>query len=417
MSKRSRLLKFFLIMICIAVPLASCSKEPEEGTISDVEIADSNDDSTYVENGFVKADSPYDYEYKTFELKKAKMAFDVPASWSVNFRNARCIEIKTPDEDPFLPAATINLLVNYGYNTETNEFSEYTLNDKAYNFSQLFKDELAGLTFYVHGRPCHLRQYYTEDAIYNGLDIVNEEHKSDAATLVVNSVVMVDHANNYYPKEYGQVETYFKWGSDPCLLTTVARTEVLDSARKMLEYMVSTMKSIPYENESYKNVSYEDFSLQVPVSFAQVGDGNIFLSSLTENNATSGMSVDVYKIQGSKASDITEDVLNENVGFKMVDGAFNSYGQDLVCSPSFYKNEEEDGSDYTGMISVTPSAKASPVDYAGKEIGTASYYQADFYVTEKNDDVFIIMVAYQSCQEELAKEAGRTAVSSFVVKK
>ena len=407
---------YILLLACVVamscLSLGGCSKKPEGGQISDVDIVQPEDGEAAP--GFIKADSPYEnYTYKTFTLKKARMSFDVPENWTVEFRNSRCVTMITPEVDGFVPGMTFNLLINYGIDTSDNELSGSILNNQAYMFSDYFKQELEGLPFYIQGNYRHLRNYVAEDVLDNGLDIVDEDHKSDAATLVVNSVTLMDKANNYY-SNFGMVETYFKWRGDPCLLVAVTPYGSNNDVRKMSEYIVS---SITYADESiggYKDVSFEDFSTKVPNSLSPAAAGNVFWSSPDDNELLSGMSVSVYKVDGAEGADMTAENIAEVFGPKIAAGAFADYPDPVEIGTFAHEGEDKDGPDFTGTVNILP-VNRSALDYAGRAFGGAAYYTADYYVRNEGGTNYIITVLYQSPQKDLARAIGQTAVKNFKI--
>lgn len=396
--------------------LPSCSKEPEDGTIADVVIDQPvpDDDADTI---FTKTDSPYDYEYTTFTIKKAHMRFDVPASWDVRVDNARHIVMQTPVDDLYLPDATINILCNYGENVDENEFSQYTLNDHAYNFSAYFQDELAGLITRTDGITRHLRKYEAEDEIYNGLEFVDKAHAQDAATLVANNVVLVDETYRYYPGEYGMVTTFIKWDHSPFCFNAIVKQEDLEHARAMIEHIVSSVSYEKSDPEGYKEVKYKrEFSTWVPNSFEPVtGAEHTFRSYLGENRETAGMAIGVFSINDVTRETINADVISKNFGQTIAGIAFSGYSGLSSYGVQVQPSSEEDGPDFSGPLFVDCTTYSDPVEIAGSSLGPYAYYYADYYVVEKDDQDFLIAVIYQDCQKVIARAAGKTAVRKLSV--
>lgn len=318
-----RVFSAILILLIMCSTMISCGKDAEEGEIEDVELAEPSYDSEDV-GGFIKAESPYDYEYTSFAIKKAHMRFDVPKTWTVQFINARYVTIQTPKNDAFLPDTTISILCGYGEDIAENEMTQYTLNDRAYKFSDFFSFELEGLTTYTGGIPRHLRSYTTEDQIRNGLSIVDEEHKSDAATLIADNVVLVDNTNKYYIDQYGMTATYVKWDNSPFCFTAIASKETLENAVQMIEYMVSSISYEKSKPDGYKEMSYEDITTRVPSSFVPISNAeNIYISPLSVNSETAGMSVGVFSLDKKNWDTLTADNIASKYGETIASLAFS----------------------------------------------------------------------------------------------
>ena len=405
------------ITVLFACMLPSCSREPEEGTISDV-IIDQPVPDADADTIFTKADSPYDYEYTTFTIKKAHMRFDVPKTWNVTVDNSRHIILQTPAGDGYLPDTTISILCNYGENVDENEMSQYTLNNHAFNFSDFFKDELSGLVTRTGGISRHLRKYEVEDNIYNGLEFVDSEHAEDAATLTVDDVVLVDNTNKYYIHECGMVTTYVKWDHSPFCFNSVVKQAYLENARSMIEYIVSSIVYESSDHEGYKEVEYKkEFTTCVPNSFMPLnGAENVFTSSLKENRETSGMTIGVFTLDGFSKNDVSAENINDYYSqtiSKLVFGGYSDIAQFGVTVEPCY---EEGGPDFTGRIFVDCTGYTENVQIAGGVFGQCAYYLCDYYIVEKGDQTFLIAAIYQDCQKEIGRAAGKTAVRKLRVK-
>lgn len=409
MTKRLKIISLIMAVFMTGSCLVSCTGQPEEGTIEDVEIAPPAEEE--LEEGiFTRAESPYDYEYKTFYVRRGRMAFEVPAQWDARAVNSRYVRLETPAEDPFLPGATINILCGYGEDVSENEMSEYTLNNHAYTFSKFFEDELPGLSYTIDGRLCRLRRYVPEDSIDNGLAFVDSEHAEDAATLTSNNVVLVDKASNYYTG-CSFVATYVKWDDAPFCFSTATYRNARGNAKTMLEYMASSIRYIKDDPLNYGTVSYEDFSTSVPAEFSPVaGAENIFSSSLEENRLTAGMTVGVFKVDEKET--LTADNIAAYYGQTIGSLVFEGYGV-----PAAYTAQAEvsdDGPDFTGRITV--NAKGEDTTLAsGSVFGLYSEFKTDYYVKEKGDAAYLIAVIYQERQKDIAREIGLNAVRKFKV--
>ena len=404
-----KLLCTILALLLICGLMGSCGQRAEEGEIEDVEIAEPSYD-TEAAGKFIKAESPHDYEYTSFAIKKAHMRFDVPKTWVVTFVNARYVTIQTPKNDAFLPDTTISILCGYGEDIAENEMTQYTLNDRAYKFSDFFSFELAGLTTYTDGIPRHLRSYTAEDEIRNGLSIVDEEHKSDAATLIADNVVLVDKTNKHYIDQYGMTATYVSWDGSPFCFTAIAAKENLENATQMIEYMVS---SIAYEKSKavgYKEISYEDFATCVPSTFARVSNAeNIYISPLTENTETAGMAVGVFTMDKKNWDTLEADTIATKYSETIASLCFSPYKINALYGIQVNETNNMEGPDFSGSVILDCTNYKDPTEIAGSVFGTYGYYQADYYVTNLDDRPYLITVIYQDCQKDLAKAFGITA--------
>ena len=416
MKHCKKILLLILVVLLAAAMLPSCSKDAEEGSIEDVDIEQPEEEEA--ESIFTKIDSPYDYEYTTLSIKKAHMKMDVPASWKTTFVNSRYIVMQTPAEDEFLPDTTISILCGYGENVDADEASEYTMNDHAYMFSEFFQEELAGLPTCTGGKVRHLRKYFAEDEINNGLEFVDPDHEADVATLVTDEVTVVDKSMNYYTNECAMTTTYVKWDHTPFCFNCISKQAHRKNARSIMEYMVS---SIVYEKpsaEGYKDVSYEDdFSTSVPMSFEPVsGAENVYVSSLYENTETAGMSVGVFVLDGFTKDEVTAEntasVYSENIAAR----AFGGYQMNASYITSADVCDEKDGPDFTGTVIVDCTNYSEPTEVAGSVFGPMSYYLADYYVTESDGKAYLVSVIYQKCQKNLARAIGKNAVRKLKVK-
>ena len=403
-----------IIALCCGL-MGSCSKEPEEGTIDDVVIEQPEPDKD-TDSIFTKTDSPYDYDYSSFVIRKAHMRFDIPKSWNADFINARYVVIQTPADDRFLPDTTISILCNYGEDVDENEMSQYTLNNHAYNFSEFFKNELEGLPTYTGGMNRHLRMYVAEDEIRNGLDFVDKSHAEDAATLVADKVVLVDNTNKYYTNQYGMVSSYVKWDHSPICFNAIVDRDKIENAVNMIEHIVS---SITYERsdfEGYKEVGYKDFITYVPNSFMPVdGAENVFVSSLKENKESAGISIGVFTVDSDSKDSVTASNIADYYGQTIASLSFGIYSSGAAFGMQTVESEDEDGPDFTGTLGVDCSGYSEATEIAGSVFGPYAYYLCDYYVTEKNDKIFLISVIYQECQKELARAAGKTALRKLRV--
>lgn len=396
--------------------LPSCSKEPEEGTIEDV-VIDQAEPEEDVDSIFTKIESPYDYEYTTFTLKKAHMRFDVPKTWTVTVNNSRYVTIQTPKNDGYIPDTTISILCNYGEDVEENEMSEYTLNNHAYAFSAFFQNELEGLPTYTGGLQRHLRRYETEDQIRNGLEFVDKDHVTDAATLIVDDVVLMDKTGDYYSHECGMVSTYVKWDHSPFCFTSIADLEHMDNARNMLEYMVSSISYAKSDPVGYKTVDYKkEFTTAVPNTFVPVeGAENVFRSPIFDNTETAGMSVGVYLLGSLEENPFEVDDINEYYGQTVASTAFSGYSSRTAFGIQAEECDEEDGPDYTGSVVVDCTNYTEATEIAGSPFGIYANYMCDYYLVDKDGTSFLVAVMYQDCQKNLARAAGKTAVRKLKV--
>ena len=398
-----------LILLLICGLMGSCGQRAEDGEIEDVEIAEPSYD-TEAADKFIKAESPHDYEYTSFAIKKAHMRFDVPTTWTVSFVNARYVTIQTPKNDTFLPDTTISILCGYGEDIAENEMTQYTLNDRAYKFSDFFSFELAGLTTYTDGIPRHLRSYTAEDEIRNGLAIVDEDHKSDAATLIANDVVLVDKTNKYYIDQYGMTSTYVSCDGSPFCFTAIAAKENLEHATQMIEYMISSIAYEKSKPDGYKEISYEDFATCVPSTFSPItGAENIYISPLNENTETAGMAVGVFTMDKKNWDTLDEINLASKYGEKIVSLCFSPYKIDARYGVQVNATNTMEGPDFSGPVTLDCTNHKDPTEIAGSVFGTYGYYQADYYVTNLEDRPYLITVFYQDCQKDLAKAFGATA--------
>lgn len=433
MFKKCISIAISIVLLCCFLP--SCGKEPEEGTIEDVVIDQPVPDEDS-DNIFTKADSPYDYEYTTFSFKKAHMRIDVPRRWNVTYVNHRYIMIQTPSDDGFVPNTTISILCNYGENVEENDLSEYTLNNHAFAFSQYFKKELAGLPTYTGGIKRHLRKYEAEDDIYNGLEFVDKDHAEYAATLTVDSVVLVDKSNNYYSDECGMVTTYVKWDHSPFCFNAIVDKSYMDNARAIIEYIASSISYDESRAEGYKSVEYKrNFSTSVPNSCVPVnGAENVYISSFYDNKETAGMAVGVFTLEGVNANDKIDDGLdsskagtamkkedveaediNKDYGPQIADLSFATYGTDADYNVFVEECKEDGGPDFSGTL-LADCSYDDATAIAGSVFGGCGYYLMDCYVVEKDNQCFLISVIYQECQKNIARAAGKTAVRKLRTK-
>ena len=427
-----------IIMMMSAALLCACSSEPEDGSISDIEIdnpeegeetgghAEEND------NGFTEQDSPHDYEYMYETVRKAHLRFKVPKAWTVNEINSRHIMLQTRENDVYLPDTTIHLLCGYGDDVRTNEMSGYSGNDRAMNFSTFFKNELEGLRYKASGRLCHLRRYEIEDEIDNAPEFADEDHASDAATLITDTVVMVDKAGNYYPNEYGMVNTYFRWQDEPYCFSAVVPETRTENARLMLEFIVSGIEYSDQKSEGYTDFSYSDFSLKVPASFQTVsGAENIAYCPLSENSELAGISVGVFRLDSVEKM-IEDSVYDEKplaggsdpdkrmaekIVPKMTELALLPYNCGQICYTRLTPVEEENGPAYTGEVFVDCMAYKDPSEVAGTVFGDYTTFKSVYYRIEKNDYEYYIAVMYQPSQQKEADEIAQMAVKSISIRK
>ena len=420
--------KILSVLLCLVLCLSvfsACSNGPEEGTIEDVEIekAPPGEEASGM---FTKLASPYDYDYKTFAWKKAHIAMDIPSTWDVVFVNSRYIQIQVPESDTFIPGASMAFLANYGDYVNDDAMSEYTLNDHAYMFSSLFKNELEGIPYFIGNRKCHLRSYTSEDEIRNGLDFVSKEHAKDAATLTASRVFLVDKTGKYFT-DHGMVTTYFKWDQTPFCFSAIAPEDELVSVREMLEYIVSSIcycKSIP---AGYEEVSYEDFKTKVPASFKPAEEAeNIFVSDPLENTETAGMSVGVFRLEqpvddpvsGIKAEPLGEfsmTDITENYGQTIAEFTFGPYAKNPIYD--FYSDDAEESKEkITCNLGVNCTGYEYATEIAGSPFGQYANYKGDFYPVEKNGTRYLVVVFYQGTQKDVATAAGKTAVRNLQVR-
>lgn len=415
--KRTRLKKFILLVMMVALVTASfsgCKKEPEAGTIDDVDLSVPKEEESE-KNVFTKYMSPYDgYEYDKVKFRVANMQFDVPVTWGVNEVNSRYISILTPDDDPLLPGVTINVLASYGSDVDTDEYSGETNNDNSRYFSNLFKEEIPGLTFTVDGKRAHLRHYVAEDAIHNGLDFAGGEGSYDATTLESENITMVDSGSNYYSGQYTMVATYVKWDHSPYCFVAVVPKAYIKIGRQMLEYMASSITYLPYPSEGCRKVSYDEVSMEVPNSFLPEENAeNFYTSDLWDNSSTAGMMTCVLRADGYTAKDITADVIRDSLCPKIGDIAYGKYGYRLYDSYDVTKDESESLADYTGIMILTPNCSAE--DAAGGVFGVTDTYNADYFIEEVGDYVYIISFTYHPRQAELAKKVEERVIGTFKV--
>lgn len=411
---RSAIIAAILSLFIILMP--SCSKGPEEGAIEELDLQGSEATEQNEESIFTRIDSPFDYEYMAFPVRKAGMQLDIPSEWTTDVISSRFISIRTPDNDGYLPGSTLAILFNYGEDVDSSNNSLTELASHAYTFSDFFKNELAGIPCYADGKRCHLRNYVAEDEIINGLEFVDDEHMEDAAILVSNKVVLVDKANNYYVDRFSMVCGYIKWEHSPVCISAIVPGEYLDNAKQVMRYLISSIRSCSSYSEGFRTASYGDFSTMIPASFIPVEDAeNIFYSPLTQNSYTSGMSVGVFKIDGSRGRSMDADAIAESYGGLIAKLAFSPYEESVTYRVQAYDNPEGDSPAFKGNISVDPSPGRDPAEITASVFGSDSKYLADFYNIEKGDSFFLISVIYQKCQKEIASEAGKTAVSSLKV--
>lgn len=406
-----------LAILLLALPAASCTRPAEEGTIEDIEIDVPAEEETG-ETFFTKTDSPYSYEYTTFTVSKAHMRFDVPSTWSVKTVNSRFITMRTPDDDGYLPGVTINLLCNYGDDVANGDYSEYTLNDHAYNFTRFFKLELEGLPFNVNGKSVHLRQYVAEDEIRNAPDFADEDHKNDAATLTANSVVLTDNTGRYYTGSHGMVSSYIKWDNSPYCLTAVVPIDYIDNAKLMLEYITSSINYVSSDKLQFGSVSYEDFRTLVPVGFLPIeGAENVFVSPLTNNSETAGMTVGIFRMEKDSDSLANADGIKEYFGEQIAKLAYDVYDTNVIydINAEEYFSSDGSGPTFKGVIGMNCTGYEDPTEIAGSVFGMYSLYNADYYVIRKDNADYLIAVIYQDCQQKLADIVAKTAVDSFTI--
>ena len=393
-----------LIMMMLTALFPSCGHDPSEGEIGDVEIETPSDEEKPA-GTFKKLESPFDYEYEPFTIRKAHMTFDVPSSWENTLVNSRYARLEAPVTDDLFPGATVNILCGYGEDVDENEMSEYTLNNHAYRFSDFFCNELEGLTYNVDGRLCRLRQYVTEDHIENGLAFVDSDHVEDAATLIADEVAMVDKATNYYTGN-SFVATYVKWNHCPFCFSMVVPKESAGDARKILEYIASSITYPKAESIEYGEVSYGDVSTSVPTHFMPVtGAENIFASSLEQNKETAGMAVGIFRVENSET--INEENIAKYYGETIAAYTFNGYNVPVLYAAQAW--EGSDGPDYAGEITINATGE-NPATVAGSVFGPLSYYKVNYYVKEDDGAAYLIAVIYQKGQEDIAKKVGETAL-------
>lgn len=398
--------------------LAGCSKEPEYGTVEDIDVSEITEDPAE-KDIFSDYDVPYYYNegYDEVFFKKANMKFAVPSTWRVTVHNSRYISLLSPSDDPFLPGTTVNILASYGTDIEPNDMSNVTHNDNSMYFSNYFREELPGLTFNLYGNGIqgNLRKYYGEDAIHNGLDFAGGEGSTLATTLEVDSVVMIGENSKYYTDEYSMVATYVNWDHSPFCFAAVVPIGYNIEGRAMLEFMASTIEYVNYDSERCNRVSYEDFSMDVPNSFAAVNNSeNIFVSDLNSNSDTAGMVIGVVRLDGTASKKVDADLITEHVANPIFTSAYGRY----KGKKSYRFDTQADTGDaernYSGNIFMTQNSNDKR-DISGNAFGVSDIYYIDYYTLEKEDMTYIIAVSYSKRQEALARVIGHRAYSSFEV--
>jgi len=399
-----RIISILLVALAFSFCFTSCRPGADEGQIKEVEI-ESPDEEVPETGSFTKMESPYDYEYESFSIKKAHMKFDVPKSWDSKLINSRYARLEIPPTDDLFPGCTINILCGYGEDVDENEMSEYTLNNHAYKFSDFFSYELEGLQYTVEGHICRLREYVTEDHIVNGLPFVDDDHVEDAATLIADDVVLVDKATHYY-SGYSLLCTAVKWDHRPFCFSMIVPKESAEGAEKMLEYIASSISYVKSDNLEFGEVSYGDIFTSVPTHFMPVtGAENIFASPLDQNRETAGMALGVFRIDDKET--ITEENIARYYGETIATYAYDGYGVPAQYAAKAYASSE--GPDFTGEISIN-STGADAASIAGSVFGPYSLYKADYYVKEDGDAAYLVAMLYQQGQEKIAKKVGETAL-------
>lgn len=337
------LLIIFCFILCTAT-LSGCSfsKDNERGTIKKVNISTEDDSDVKAKNIFTRREIPFGYTKQTISNGLAYMKFNAPSGYDVLIDSARHIELDVPDKDSRLHGATMHMLYDYSdYNFSLNgddtpaEASSYINN---------FEWELPSMKYNIEGTSYSLRKQALPDEQVNVTNLSKE--KNVVTCTVAKDVDLLASTYDPGPSGYSQVTYYYRWQKIPCCISTVVRTDDIDNAKKIIEYIISSITYLPSRIETSETYKVSGSTLTV-VEGMVASNNKLVVPIDRTTNASAGIVVGLFDIKTNETAKLTEKTMNTTYAAQMA--------KSLALS-----------SDYS-ILAETTSTSDSPNTMAGKK--------------------------------------------------
>lgn len=407
-----------LIAMLVLTSLSACksSKINEEdlGRISSVEVGKAEKATPL----FEEQECPFNgYALTGLRFDSAMMSLKVPSSWSVKVENPSLIRLDASMDDPYFPGNTFYIQCIYDYSMTEDE-----LNQAANDVSKLhapFKTYLEGLKYSIAGsKEGSLRRWRGGWDSLETPDFVEEDNLS--CTGILSDEILYDKkTSGIVAQNVGLVATFFAWQDFPVMISTFALRGEMEDAKKMTEYMMSTVSyRKPKIGDTEEKTFGKKVSASLPSEFKVSSDvSNVYRAPTETSTSTSGISLGIYEVTdkfADKSIDAQELMrqYGQTYAFELMDPACTG-----LYEPSINVTGEAEESlvgevrAFFANCTMITNEEAPVAAY--KTYGPASLLYMNCYVVEKNEKHYLVISLFPRHQSELSYAIERLVIKSL----
>lgn len=401
--------KFISLSIAMCLMLSGCGKEDEKeyGSINEVTINEEVSEVYPEKNIFIESAEDLGYEYKIVNSDRAMMQFKIPKNWTVKDSTQRHFEFVAPADDPLLPGVTLHIMHSF------RQLSSYG-DQGVESFEEFFARERL-LVFYSAGERS---DYYQTDLGHPEYLVTDESITKDNSSFtmhVYESADLFGRVMGRAPEEeYSAVYAYVKWENTPHCISIACPADYLESAKALLNYIISSIKYLPPQPGSMKVETYEGISLTLPADFERYekDDYVVFEPSFESGSCHSGSAVGIYDLEYDTfdAEAIWNFCQPGGPGEKICESMYGPTQQYMlgICGPA--ETTTLDGVSVE-VISPTVDINSSPDVYSPLEVVSNNYLAV--YAMPKEDGGMRAIV-YMGTSSPL--QSGQILINSILTK-
>ena len=282
------------LVLCFSVIgcLAGCQDKGEDyGEITNVKIQESPDEKYEEDLIFVEAKDDLGYAYKEIDSKRAQMKFKIPKDWTVRQANQRYIQVVSPNEDPLLPGATLNIqhdfspLPEYGNNTPSE-------------FESLFTTERGEMKYTLDGEDGFVHSYMGSPTKVVEHTEISSQENNNCLCVYEDAGIFKYMLGNIAPYKCTALYDYVKWKDLPHCFSIVCNAKYQENAEKLLTYILSSIKLSKAKVGATKEETINGVTLTVPKEFERIekGKATVLRASLEKTSYFSGCALAVVEL-------------------------------------------------------------------------------------------------------------------------
>ena len=412
-----RYLSAIIVLMMLIMPLSSCSKKGDYGSVEDTEIQSDVKEADELDSLFEKKDAPFtDYNYKTENYECASFSFEVPDSWIKRIYNQSCIRYDIPDDDTHFPGMTCYVKCNFEYDASPSDLDPFQ--QYASEFGKNLSPYITGLPYLVLGQDAWIKSFSVADEV-EAPDFCSDE--TAASVKVTHNVHMINKVTGDTIMFEGAdfIAAYFRWKDHPVMISMVAPTYQAEDAKSMVEYMMSSAAFIPHKMNASKTFEYQGVTFNVPSDFeATESGGNILISSPQDIKSSSGMSIGLFRVDESSDT-MTEDYFQESYATQMADMMADPECAGYYTFYASAKESEKKILDEKKLFLSNIDVVSTEEEYigAGMTYGDSAVWYMDSMLIEKGNKNYMLSFMYPRNESDVASKIEKAALQSFSVGK